>query len=231
MNGEIELRTKNIKRKKKIIKISKFILLIILLLLLVSYCVVGIIYNSGTFSIRLDKDLYLKNGIIIYDDPEYKVFRTDLYADPIEFLDNISHKWLPDDIGKYDGSHNGDNYIAYTFYIENMGETVTHYWSEIIIDNAIKDVDEAIRIRVYKNEEYITYAKKAKFGELEKNTVEFKEDDLVFVEKEEDFGPGDKNKYTIVIWLEGSDPECTNNILGGEIKLHMAFNSEIIIEE
>lgn len=231
MSGEIKLKSEKNKQKKKIIKISKFILLIILLLLLVSYCYVSIIYNGGTFTIRLDKNLYLKNGIIIYDDPEYKVFRTDLYADPIDFLDNISYKWLPDDIGLKDGSNNGENYIEYTFYIENMGETLTHYYSEIVIDNVIKDVDEAIRIRVYKNGKHITYAKKAKFKELEKNTVEFKEDNLVFLSKEEKFSPGDINKYTIVIWLEGSDPECTNNILGGEIKLHMAFNSEIVKEK
>lgn len=28
------------------------------------------------------------------------------------------------------------------------------------------------------------------------------------------------------MWLEGNDPECTDNILGGEFKAHMQFNSE-----
>ena len=36
----------------------------------------------------------------------------------------------------------------------------------------------------------------------------------------------DKSKYTIVLWIEGSDPECTDNILGGEFKVHMDFKSE-----
>ena len=41
------------------------------------------------------------------------------------------------------------------------------------------------------------------------------------------FGPGQVDKYTIVIWVEGSDLECTDNILGGEFQVHMNFNSEI----
>ena len=36
----------------------------------------------------------------------------------------------------------------------------------------------------------------------------------------------DIDKYTIVMWVEGSDLDCTDNILGGEIKVHMEFNSE-----
>ncbi len=27
------------------------------------------------------------------------------------------------------------------------------------------------------------------------------------------------DKYTVVIWLEGEDPECVNDILGGTIEL------------
>ena len=46
------------------------------------------------------------------------------------------------------------------------------------------------------------------------------------LEHRENFAPGDIDKYTIVMWVEGSDLECTDNILGGEIKVHMEFNSE-----
>ena len=38
----------------------------------------------------------------------------------------------------------------------------------------------------------------------------------------------DKLKNYNGMWLEGSDRECTDNLLGGEIKLHMEFNSEFI---
>lgn len=230
MNEEIKLKAVKVKSRKKRIKIIKLALLILTLILLIIYVAVSVIYNTGNFTITLDKNLYFDRGIIIYDDPDYKVFRTELYAEGVEMFDNISYKWLPSDLDNYNGSHNGDNYIAYTFYIENLGEHITDYWSEIIIDDAIKNVDEAVRIRVYKNGEQITYAKVSKRGDAEPNTIPFLSDTSVVLENVKNFKPGDINKYTIVIWLEGSDPECTNNILGGEIKLHMDFKSEFIEE-
>ena len=68
----------------------------------------------------------------------------------MEFFDNMSQWWLPNDLDEHDGSHNGDNYIAYTFYIENTGTDTSDYWSETIIDDVIKNIDTAIRIRIYK---------------------------------------------------------------------------------
>lgn len=230
MNGEIILKAGSVKRKKKVIRIAKLALLILMLVLLVLYVIVGIVYNGGNFTIALDKNLYYERGIIIYDDPEYKVFRSELFAQSLESFDNISYRWLPNDLNNYDGSHNGENYFAYSFYIENQGENVTDYWSEIIITDVIKNVDEAMRIRVYRNGVDTTYAKVSRRGRPEENTVVFESDTLVVRDHFEKFRPGDINKYTIVIWLEGSDPECTDNILGGEVKIHMDFKSEIIEE-
>lgn len=228
MNNKYLLSASKVKRKNKIVKIAKLALLILVLSLLVLYVVASIVYNSGNFSVTLDKNLYLDRNIIIYDNPDYKVFRSELYAQTLEYLDNISYKWLPDNLEDHDGSHNGDNYVAYTFYVENQGQYVSDYWSELIIDSAIKNVDEAIRIKVYKNGKSTTYAKLSNKGEPEKDTVAFKSNEEVALEHVENFKPGDINKYTIVIWLEGNDPECTDNILGGEIKIHMAFNSEFV---
>jgi len=226
MSDEINLKASKVEGKKKIIKITRIALLVFISLLFITYIVMGIVYNRGNFSITLDKNLYFEKGIIIYDDTNYKVFRTELYAKTIDYFDDISSKWLPKDLNDYDGSHNGDNYIAYSFYIENIGEAVQDYWSEVIIDDVIKNVDDAVRIRVYKNGEYLTYAKMGVNKKPEKDTISFQDDSLVTMDHVENFKPGDINKYTIVIWLEGTDPECTDNILGGEIKLHMAFNSE-----
>ena len=43
--------------------------------------------------------------------------------------------------------------------------------------------------------------------------------------------PGDIDKFTIVIWLEGDDPDCLNNLIGGEIKMHMDIYEEHIDED
>lgn len=229
ISNRINISASRVQRKKKIAKMARMTLLGLVVLLVVSYAIVGLIYNSGNFSITLDRNLYFQRNLIIYDDPEYKVFRTELRAETIESLDNVSHRWLPDNLHDHPGgSHNGENYIAYTFYIENIGDMISNYWTEIEIVDVISDVDEAVRIRVYKNDEYVTYAKMGSDGNPEPGTIPFMSDDLVALEHVQNFKPGDIDKYTVVIWLEGSDPECTDNILGGEIKIQMNFNSEFV---
>ena len=226
-NKRLGLTIDNYKREKKLKRIVKITLLFIFLLLIIVYFVVGIIYNSGNFSITLDKNLYYEKGLIVYDDVDYKVFRSELYAKPPETFDNISYKWLPSDVGESTGgSHNGDNYLAYTFFIENTGKEVADYYSELVIDDVIKKVDEAVRIRVYKNGEATTYAKISAKNTAEEGTTPFIDEKLVATDHISNFKPGDIDTYTVVLWIEGSDPECNDNILGGEIKISMNFNSE-----
>ena len=228
---DIKNKANKIKSRKRLAKKTKFILLLLLLFLLGLYLVISVIYNNGNFSITLDDNLYYKKSLIIYDNPEYKVYRSELLAPAPETFDNISYKWLPENLHEYEGSHNGENYLAYSFYIENTGDRITDYWSEIVVSDVIKDVDEAVRIRVYKDDQYVTYAKAKADGTPEKNTEAFVSDDLVSIDHVEDFSPGDKIKYTIVLWIEGSDLECTDNILGGEFKVQMNFNSEFVDEK
>lgn len=218
--------------EKKIKRILIVVLLFIFLMLLILYYTIGIIYNSGNFSVTLDKNLYFDKGLIIYDDKDYKVYRSELLAEAPETFDNISYKWLPSTINDSEGgSHNGDNYLAYTFFVENTGNDVSDYWTEVVIEDVIKNVDEAVRIRIYRNGEYVTYAKLAANGEAEPETIAFQDDEIVVMEHIANFRPGDIDKYTIVMWIEGSDPECTDNILGGEFKVHMNFNSEHVDEQ
>ena len=132
----------------------------------------------------------------------------------------------PEDIDKNEGgNHNGDNYIAYTYYIENEGKESVNYWYKILIDDVILNVDEAIRFRVYFDGEPTVYAKKGINGKPEEGTVAFKDDESVFMHKVENFSPGEIHQYTVVMWVEGNDLECTNNILGGELKVHYDFKS------
>ena len=51
------------------------------------------------------------------------------------------------------------------------------------------------------------------------------------LEKTENFKVGDIDKYTIVIWVEGDDPECTDDLIGGEIKMHMTLTEEHIAQD
>lgn len=232
MDGKIKLSSEKLKKEKKLKKLFLITLLLLILFLLIMYFVIGIIYNNGNFSITLDKNLYFEKGLIVYDDPDYKVYRTELYAQSPESFDNVYYKWLPDDVDeKGFGSHNGDNYLAYTFYLENEGEEISDYWSEVIINDVVKNVDDAVRVRIYKNGEATTYAKIGSNGSPEKDTTPFESQDVIVRHHVENFKPGDVDRYTIMLWVEGSDPQCTDNILGGEFKVQMNFNSEHIDEQ
>ena len=224
MESKFTKTTDKLKKEKKLKKKFKLVVILLLLLLLILYFVMGIVYNNGNFSITLDKNLYLDNGIIIYDDFQYKVYRTELLAKAPETFNSIKEIWLPEEIKDYEGgSHNGDSYLVYTFYIENTGDEIASYTREVIIDDVIKNVDAAIRVRIYKNGEYLTYAKLSSEGEVEPNTVPFIDDEIIMSEDVTNFKPNDIDKYTIVLWIEGEDPDCTDNILGGEFKVRMNF--------
>ena len=77
---------------------------------------------------------------------------------------------------------------------------------------------------VIKNGEEKVYAK-AKMGstEPEPDTIAFSSNTQVLKNVTEDFKSGDVDKYTVVIWLEGEDPECVDNIRGGVVKMSMNF--------
>lgn len=46
------------------------------------------------------------------------------------------------------------------------------------------------------------------------------------LECRQDFKPGDIDRFTIVVFIEGDDPDCTNALLGGELKMHMDITEE-----
>ena len=231
---KLDEKAKKQSRKKARRIVFKILLIVTILFLVNVYIILSIMYKGENFTVTLDSEYGRESGLIIYERKEESDdWRNYLRSDDIEFFTDISVNWLPKDIdSEGDGSHNGRNYIAYTFYAENRGQDTINYWTSIEIDDVIKDVDEAIRIRVFKNGQPVTYAKNSKRTEQpEPNTVPFYDEDTVMQEVVENFKVGDVDKYTIVIWLEGDDPECKNNLIGGEIKMHMKLIEEHILQE
>lgn len=227
---EFTTTSKKIYNRDLRIRIIRLALLILLLFLILLYFILSIIYRAGRFTVILDRNLVWEKGIVIYENLAEKVVSKQLSAEPLESMDNISINWLPDNLDtEAEGSHNGDNYIAYTYYIENEGKEAVNYWYQILIDDIILNVDEAIRVIVYLNGEPTTYAKLNGFTEEpEKDTKAFYSNDTVVYESRKDFKPGDIDKFTVVIFLEGDDPDCTNALIGGEMKMHMEVTEEHI---
>lgn len=227
-NNGVEVEAQKIYKRKLFIKIVKIAFLLLLILISIIYLFLYIIYAGGRFTVSLDKNMSNRKNVFLSEDGNIKNKARKLSADTIEYMDNISIKWLPDNIDtEKNGGHNGDNYIAYTFYVINSGKEKVNYWYEIDIDDTIKNVDEAIRIMIYRNGERTVYAKKSKdTGQVEPGTKKFISSKIAVLEQRKNFKPSSKDRYTVVVWIEGDDPECKNDLLGGEIKLHMDFTEE-----
>lgn len=230
---KILLKSEKIRANQKKIHILKLSLMVTSMFLIVVYFILRIFFEAGAFAISLDPNFSKKTGIVMYEKLEEKQSRKILKAEPLDFMDNISVNWLPQNLNKEaEGSHNGDNYLAYSFYLENQGADIVDYWYEIIIDDVIRNVDRAMRIMVYLNDEKTIYGKLNAYSNKEEyGTTAFYSEDKVVLKERTNFKPGEIDKFTIVIWIEGDDPDCIDDLIGGQMKMHMDITEESVPDD
>lgn len=248
----VRTTAKKVRKNKLLLRITAIVLAFLLLFLAIFFGCVTYANQAGRFTVKLDPDAIQKYGISLSESPD-GMNATDKNGNPVQSgvlikgtaIDNmldVTDEWFPKDLdGDYIGAHNGDankdgeiDYIAYTFYLSNTGKETAKYNATIDVLSATLGADEALRVRVYRNGEAVTYGKKplkgtenneyARFG-IDKYFVK---DNKVMDMNVSDFKVGATDKYTIVVWLEGWDPECVDDIMGGEVKLSMTFH---IIDE
>ena len=146
-------------------------------------------------------------------------------------------------------------FFKYTFYVTNKGTSSTDYDLGLTMSQHSHQasnrfgLDSVLRVRFYENRDlskhyYTTYAKKSKNYHLDENgdvswkervsdreesgyAEEFINSNLILTSTVTALKPQEKVRYTLVFWLEGSDPECTGEapvdnalILGVEIGAH-----------
>lgn len=51
----------------------------------------------------------------------------------------------------------------------------------------------------------------------------FLSEDVVTEGSQSQVAPGDVHKYTVVIWLEGDDPDCTDDLIGGHVGMEFGI--------
>ena len=228
-NKDVVVKADKIRNWKKLGRFIKLALILLLFLLIIIYLVLKVLFNDGSFIVSLDNNDMLYSGLSMFETLNDPTPKRKLRADEVQFLDNISIKWLPDDITEHEGSHNGKNYIAYSFYIQNQGDTVFNYWYKIVMDDVILNADEALRIMIYVNDQKTVYAKGNSIdGKAEPGTKKFRDDldGTIILEHRQNMQKGDLDKITVVVWIEGDDPECTNALIGGHARLHMTLTEE-----
>lgn len=201
-----------------------WIMIALVAILLVMFVISMIISQYGDLVIGVERTARGK-GITVSVTEDLKDGVTILNAEKVADVTNITYDWLPlDELNSTNGSHNGKNYLAYTFYVQNNGSETVDYNGSLVIKGVSKSADEAVRVMVYKNDEPNIYAKsKYKSDEPEEDATAFIDDTTIMDTSTENFQPGAMDKYTVVTWIEGNDPECVNDIMGGFIRMQMFF--------
>lgn len=205
-------------------KITRTAVAAMIILAIVIYLISVLYTKTGSFTVSINKFDATQYALTLSDTRDFYTPTAMLNAEISKEITNISESWLPADLDNIDGAHNGDNYVAYTFYLKNAGEGMVTYNYQMYIVNVENDLDEAIRIRLYIDGVWTNYARTATDGSgAEPGTTEFLTDRIVTQGQRQGFNPGDVTKYTVVIWIEGDDPDCIDDLLGGELKVAMDF--------
>ena len=229
---KISKSAKETVKKKNLKKALKLSIVLVLFFLINLYIILSFMYQEKSFTVYLEHEDKIERNLIIHETKDNKRYNFYLKADILEELSTTSLAWLPENLHtEAEGSHNGNNYIAYTFYAENIGQEPITYNAEIILDDVIRNMDEALRVVVFRNDEKVVYAKKSSAtGMPEEGTKAFVNDEIIMSEKIENFDVGNVDKYTVVIFVEGNDAECTDALIGGEVGVYMKITEEKTIE-
>lgn len=217
--------SKEVKKYVVLSRILGLLVIILIAIIAIAYAISYFYDKFGSFTVKIDKYDMIQQGLALSETPYYERTESRLSADIVYDMTNISGLDLPENLDMVNGSHNGDNYIAYTFYLINGGDDSISYEGELYVENVTNNLDEAIRVAVYENGVRTVYGKTKSNGSgMESDCdAEFLASTIVMRTEKEAFAPRDKDKYTIVIWLEGNDPDCTNELIGGTIKFGMNF--------
>ena len=205
------------------------ILLSVLICCLFFMIIIGFTSNrNGNLTIFVDK-YSLSKSLSLSENKNLSNPQGKLYGPSLENAWDTIERLVPNDLNLYDGANNGDFYIAYTFYVFNSSRNELDYTMKFNIDYKSNDLDEAIRVKLYVNDVPTTYAKKnSSTGEAEDGTVAFESESTITSSTVTDLAPKEYTKYTIVMWIESTDIDCTNDKIGGALSISMAFS---VIEE
>lgn len=195
--------------------------------------------ENDDFVISVSAEL-ADRGLRLSENEDASDPKTELTVEPVKDITNTTYDWLPADVdSEAYGSHNGKDYIAYTFNLVNNGAEDADCVSALRITKATNGTEDACRIMVFRNGEPAVYAKK-NLGTTTDNgspepfesisaadkpleITEFADDTTVFKSDRVNLKPGETEKFTVVIWIEGLDPECMDTIRGGMIVFKWDF--------
>ena len=212
----------------------------------------------GHFTINLAGNL-VDQGFELSNTADFANPTARIYGTPVEDAPCISIVDISKDVDKIDGSHNGTNYFAHTFYLAKRGEGAADYEFSLLVNSESQNAAEAIWVMLFEDGVPTIYARvnnqtgeaeslpptnndrvgyrEAVFAEHQFSVITeragrtyyrltprpYLSPTLVAQDVQENVQQDEVHKYTVVIWLEGDDPDCTNDLIGAHIGLQMDF--------
>jgi hypothetical protein len=208
-------------------KASLMVALGLVLLMGIGYLLTLLFSRNGTFTVKAQGLNDARKRIALSETIGFANPTAKLDSIGISSMDNITYDWLPlDELDAYDGAYNGENYIAYTFYVKNTGKDDLEYQSELYYTKATRGIENAARIMIYYNGEPTVYAAPSADGGTEIVPVGLTDfyDDTTVSSDVRSLAVDECDRYTVVVWLEGEDPECVDDVRSGTLQMEMDFN-------
>ena len=226
-------------------KSFKWILLLTLLVTSILIILVMLLGNqSGNFVVKVESGDANKS-IAITDSYEDRVYTNKLVANGIEGMTNTTPRWFLDgdteeeqNIGlkklttELGNTIDDSTAYIYTFLIVNTGNNAVSINLEMNVSNTSNGVDDAIRVMSYNDDsESINIYQKADVNDTvyayyPAQPTLFLSENVVYNESVTVLPTTDPEKpsyikYSVIFWLEGQDPECTEAIFNGTIKFSL----------
>ena len=251
-----------------------WVLLGSLIALLTAFFLMSLITKMrGHFTINTTNELF-REGFTISDTKTFDNPTSYLYSLPVEGAMDTTLSDIPANVDMIDGSHNGERYFAYTFYIRNDGASTVGFDYQVAINSESKELSEAIWVMLFIDGEMTFHAhadddgksevipnaqvvaeaaergrytgfrtcpfyENAKYPDEQYKKLEteeelpaplyyyyplpFESDYVITSGTMPDVEPQEVHKYTVVIWIEGNDPDCTNELIGGHLGMEISF--------
>ena len=241
-------RTKKYDRKKLTKRLILAVIALIIVALLITWLISYILLNGGSFTVKVDNGQLADDVLVIGRAPDLSD-SSDMISTPAkQDMDFTSYRLLP----AY-ASHLVDDdplYIHSRFYLKNDSENaVLNYRYTIELSGATNGIEKAARIMVIRsdadgNEQARKiYAMPRDDGSNERISYVYDENDVLienkftaeatpFVseaiavnEEIKELEPGTVQRYDVVIWLEGTDPEGNDAIANSRVKYLMTITA------
>ena len=107
---------------------------------------------AGSFTINLTADMF-KEGYVLYDNDEFENPQSRLRSERVRRVNNITLEDIPPNIDNTTGLHNGEHYVAYSFYVRYEGDKTSRgYLYNLKMTSATQNVDKACWILLFEDE-------------------------------------------------------------------------------